>query len=111
MKMLERRVDERTQELARSRAEAIRMREEAEALGRKAQQAEERTRKTADELCDLCNNAPCGYHSLNREGRFIAINHIELNWLGYERAEVVGNFIFADLLTPDSARRFLAHFP
>lgn len=68
MKMLERRVDERTQELARSRAEAICMMEEAEASGRKAQQAKERTRKTADELRDLYNNAPCGYHSLNREG-------------------------------------------
>ena len=82
LKMLERRVDERTQELARSRAEAIRMMEEAEASGRKAQQAEERTRKTADELRDLYNNAPCGYHSLNRERGFIAINHTELNWWG-----------------------------
>ena len=82
LKMLERRVDERTQELDRSRAEAIRMMEEAEALGRKAQQAEERRRKTADELRDLYNNAPCGYHSLNRERGFIAINHTELNWWG-----------------------------
>jgi len=111
LKMLERRVDERTQELARSRAEAIRMMEEAEALGRKAQQAEERRRKTADELRDLYNNAPCGYHSLNRERGFIAINHTELNWLGYERAEVGDNLILADVLTPDSARRFLSHFP
>ena len=65
----------------------------------------------ADELCDLYNNAPCGYHSLNREGAFIAINNTELNWLGYKRAEVGDNLIFADALTPDSARRFLAHFP
>ena len=38
---------------------------------------------------DLYNRAPCGYHSLDGDGVFVAINDTALNWLGYARDEVV----------------------
>jgi GAF domain-containing protein len=38
---------------------------------------------------DIYNNAPCGYHSLDAAGTIIMINDTELKWLGYTREEIV----------------------
>ncbi len=54
---------------------------------------------------------PCGYHSLARDTSILAMNKIELEWLGYERWEVVGRLKYSDLLTPDSLELFNRHFP
>jgi PAS domain S-box-containing protein len=70
---LERRVDERTAALSR----------------------------TTTEIEDLYNHAPCGYHSIDRHGRIVRINSTELNWLGYDRTELMGRR-YIDLLTPAS---------
>jgi PAS domain S-box-containing protein len=67
--------------------------------------------READEIEDLYNNAPCGYHSLDAEGRFVRINDTELRWLGYARAEVVGKLRLPDLLTPASRETFRRNFP
>lgn len=74
-------------------------------------QAEETLRRSAEEMHDLYNRAPCGYHSLDSEGRFLRINDTELLWLGYSRDEVVGKMNLADLVTPDSLRVFQEQFP
>lgn len=67
-------------------------------------------RKAAETTHDLYNNAPCGYHSLDAEGRFLQINDTELRWLGYARDEVVGRLSLRDLLTPQGLENFAAHF-
>lgn len=36
------------------------------------------------------NAAPCGLHSVDAEGRFLAVNDTELKWLGYAREELLG---------------------
>ncbi len=41
-------------------------------------------------LADLYNQAPCGYHSLDAQGRIIEINQTGLDLLGYTREEVLG---------------------
>ena len=60
---------------------------------------------------DLYDNAPCGYHSLDPEGRFVQVNNTELAWLGYTREEMLGGMHFADLLTPASQEIFRKNFP
>jgi len=60
----------------------------------------------ADEVEELYQHAPCGYHSLGDEGEFRRINDTELKWLGYLREEVIGKLKFSDLLTPDSLAKF-----
>ena len=72
---------------------------------------EDELRLTADEMRDLYDHAPCGYHSLDDDGRFVRINATELQWLGYQRDEVVGRMRFADLLTPRSTQVFADTFP
>ncbi|MBW4522054.1 MAG: PAS domain S-box protein [Scytolyngbya sp. HA4215-MV1] len=42
------------------------------------------------EVEDLYNNAPCGYHSLDPDGRYLKVNETELQWLGYTREEMLG---------------------
>ncbi|HPX61288.1 MAG TPA: PAS domain S-box protein [Deltaproteobacteria bacterium] len=68
-------------------------------------------RKYSEELYDLYNLAPCGYHSLDRDGIFVRINDTELNWLGYSREEVIGKMRFRDLLTDHGKRIFDDSFP
>ncbi len=72
-------------------------------------QAEQAIAKYAREVEDLYNNAPCGYHSLDAEGRIIKINDTELQWLGYEREEILGKYL-GDLLPLESLLIFQTNF-
>ncbi len=64
-----------------------------------------------NELQQLYDQAPCGYHSLDENGVFVRINQTELTMLGYSREEIVGNKKFSDLLTPESQQTFQRNFP
>jgi len=73
--------------------------------------SEEKIRQTKydlmikDELNDLYENSPCGYHSLDSKGTVLKMNQTELNWLGYTKKEVIGKS-FADFLTHQSIEIF-----
>jgi len=73
--------------------------------------AEKKLQKYAEEITDLYNNAPCGYHSLDSQGGIIKINDTELKWLGYTRAEVVGKMNITQCFTPESVEIFKENFP
>lgn len=77
---LEKRVKERTDELA---------------------EAKERVSMALAEAQSLYNQAPCGYHSLDASGTFVMMNRTELEWLGYERHEVLGKLHLRDVLQPE----------
>jgi diguanylate cyclase (GGDEF)-like protein/PAS domain S-box-containing protein len=74
-------------------------------------QAEELLRKSSEEIEDLYNRAPCGYHSLDKDGVIRRINDTELAWLGYTRDEVVGKIKWLDIVTPASQQTFRGNFP
>jgi PAS domain S-box-containing protein len=74
-------------------------------------QSEEALKKSAKEIHDLYNLAPCGYHSLDKNGLFVRINDTELEWLGYTRDEVVGKLHFGDLVTSQGVQSFKENFP
>ena len=67
-------------------------------------------RRNAD-IEDLYNNAPCGYHSLDRDGRIVSMNQTELNWHGYTRAEILGRIYITSMLTSESLDAFAKSFP
>ena len=73
--------------------------------------AEEALRRSAEEIYDLYNHAPCGYHSLNNDGVFIQINDTELQWLGYSRDEVIGKMKFAAFITGKGLQTFEEQLP
>jgi PAS domain S-box-containing protein len=73
--------------------------------------AEEATKLAAEEIRDLYNNAPCGYHSLDKDGVYIRINDTELSWLGYSREEVVGKMTMREMMTHKSQIDYDRNFP
>src|SRR4028119_2104540 len=60
---------------------------------------------------DLYNNAPCGYHSLDAAGTIIMINDTELKWLGYTRDEIMHKKKFVDLILLEGKNIFYHNFP
>lgn len=65
---------------------------------------------SAQEIRDLYQKAPCGYHSLDKHGIIRRINHTELKWLGYKEEEVLGKKNLTDILTPRSIPVFQSTF-
>jgi len=65
--------------------------------------------RTAAELQDLYDHAPCGYHSLGADGTVLRVNETEARWLGYAREELVGRPM-AELLSPASRELFTRSF-
>jgi PAS domain S-box-containing protein len=73
--------------------------------------AEEAVKRGAEAIRDLYNNAPCGYHSVDKDGLFLRMNDTELRWLGYTREQVIGKLNLADILTEKSRQVFAENFP
>lgn len=101
---LECRVEERTAEL-----QSVNERLQQELTVREL--AQEALRRSAEEIQDLYDRAPCGYHSLDKDGVFTRINDTELQWLGYTRDEILGKKTFPDLITDRSRQTFRDNFP
>lgn len=74
-------------------------------------QVEEELQKSAAEIRDLYNQAPCGYHSIDSNGTFVAMNDTELRWFGYSREEILGKKHFTDLISDTERDQFETHFP
>jgi PAS domain S-box-containing protein len=59
----------------------------------------------------LYDEAPCAYHTLDAQGRYLSINATELQWLGCTRDEVVGKMSPVDFLTEEGRATFARCFP
>ncbi|MEH2035363.1 PAS domain S-box protein [Nostoc sp.] len=73
-------------------------------------EAQEALAKYAHEVEDLYNNAPCGYHSLDSQGRLLKVNETELQWLGYIREEMIGQPL-VNFFTQASRLSFAQNYP
>ncbi|MDD5285795.1 MAG: PAS domain S-box protein [Desulfuromonadaceae bacterium] len=101
---LEERVRKRTADLLSANED---LKQELAAL----ELAQEEKNRYSEEIYDLYNNAPCGYHSLDENGMFIRMNATELQWLGYQEEEIIGKRSFADIITERSRQIFRDAFP
>jgi phosphoserine phosphatase RsbU/P len=63
----------------------------------------------AEDLEDLYENAPCGYVSLDREGRIVKSNQTFSTWTGYSRESLLGKRL-RDLLNIAGAMFYETHF-
>ncbi len=75
----------------------------------KRKRSEETLRESEERFRVLFENAPLAYQSLDKKGRFIAVNQTWLSTLGYSQADVIGKN-FADFLHPDWKDHFKKHF-
>ncbi len=66
--------------------------------------------KALNEIQDLYDNAPVGYHSIDKTGLITRINNIHLKWLGYTREEVEGKMNVRSILPENVHQRFDAQF-
>ena len=62
------------------------------------------------ELADLYENAPCGYFSLDSEGKYIRINQTMLGWIGLPKEEVIGKMGPQDSLVGPEKESFPENF-
>jgi diguanylate cyclase (GGDEF)-like protein/PAS domain S-box-containing protein len=62
-------------------------------------------------LQDLYDQAPCGYYSLDAQGRFVQINATGLAWLGCTAEDVIGKRGPKDFFTAEGAAEFDRNFP
>jgi PAS domain S-box-containing protein len=62
------------------------------------------------EVQDLYDNAPCGYHSLDQDGRFVHVNATELRWLERRLDEVIGHQ-FTEFVDRRGQEAFAREFP
>jgi sigma-B regulation protein RsbU (phosphoserine phosphatase) len=63
-----------------------------------------------DSAEDLYERAPCGYLSTLLDGTIAKINTTLLDWLGYQRGDLVGRKTFSDLLTVGGRLYHETHF-
>ncbi|PSM42575.1 histidine kinase [Streptomyces dioscori] len=63
-----------------------------------------------DSVEDLYEHAPCGYLSTLLDGRIAKVNTTLLDWLGYERDDLLGRRHFSDLLTVGGRLYHETHF-
>lgn len=54
----------------------------------------ESLRQSEKKYRELFEEAPLGYHELDREGRIVEVNKRELEMLGYEREEMIGRYVW-----------------
>ena len=72
---------------------------------------ERQQHEAVENLLDLYDHAPCGYHSVDPDGVIVQINQTELDWLGYSREEVVGKKRMLDFYTEEGRKCAQELFP
>ena len=74
-------------------------------------QLEAELAKASEQFQDLYDNAPCGYYALDRQGKYVHLNLLTLQWLGLPREEVIGKLGPADFFDDEGKALFTACFP
>lgn len=63
----------------------------------------------SENIEDIYQNSPCGYMSVLADGAIISVNNTFLEWLGFERDEMVFEMKFQDLLNKGGKIYFQTH--
>lgn len=74
------------------------------------QAVEEQLARASAENQDLYDHAPCGYHTLDAQGRIVRINAVGRDWLGGADQAIEGRPI-SDFFTPEGVEIFRENFP
>jgi diguanylate cyclase (GGDEF)-like protein/PAS domain S-box-containing protein len=75
------------------------------------QQLQRSLMAASDEVADLYDHAPCGYFSVDGDGRFLKINALGLSWLGCAREDLIGRLGPADFFSDEGRALFERSFP
>ena len=78
---------------------------------RARKKAEQELLTASKDIQDLYDNAPCGYHSLDKNGFFIQVNNTLCQWLGYTKEELIGKKKFLNIVDEEGEKIFQENFP
>ncbi|MBK7257469.1 MAG: response regulator [Ignavibacteriae bacterium] len=71
-------------------------------------EAEEAVRASEQRFRDLYDDAPVGYHEIDRNGIFTRVNRTEQAMLGYSEEEMLGRPVWDFLADPETSRKAVA---
>ena len=74
-------------------------------------QLEAELAQASEQFQDLYDHAPCGYYALDRQGKYVHLNLLTLQWLGLPREEVIGKLGPADFFDDEGKALFASCFP
>jgi PAS domain S-box-containing protein len=75
---------------------------------RRGAAAARREQTRASQLRALFDEAPVGYHEIDREGRVLRVNHTELQMLGWDEADMLGRHIWEFIVQQGQSREAIA---
>jgi len=90
--------------------ELIRLRrrvQELEVCENERNQAIRALRESEERFRQVYDEAPVGYHELDREGRITRVNRTELEMLGYTVEELLGHPVWEFLVEEEKTRQFI----
>ena len=67
--------------------------------------------QASERFQDLYDHAPCGYYALDRQGKYVHLNLLTLQWLGLPREAVIGKLGPADFFDDEGKALFASCFP
>jgi PAS domain S-box-containing protein len=71
--------------------------------------SEDKVKESEEKYRQLYNEAPIGYHELDKKGRFIRVNQTEADMLEYSIEELLGKFVF-DIIAPYEHKKAIKLF-
>jgi PAS domain S-box-containing protein len=98
---------QKNQALAQAEQTTLRTQQQLQAI---YAEFDQRVAERITDLQRLYDFVPCAYHVLDSGGRYVQVNDVELQMLGYERDEMLGHPL-VEFLSAESIPVFQAHFP
>jgi PAS domain S-box-containing protein len=81
--------------------------QDLEASENERKRAEEALRESEERFRQMYDEAPVGYHELDREGRIIRVNRRELEMLGYTDEELLGRPVWKFVVEEEMTRQVI----
>ncbi len=81
--------------------------QDLEASANEHRRAEEALRESEERFRQMYDEAPVGYHELDREGRIIRVNRRELEMLGYTEEELLGRPVWKFVVEEEMTRQVI----
>ena len=81
--------------------------QDLEASENERRRAEEALRESEERFRQMYDEAPVGYHELDREGRIIRVNRRELEMLGYTDEELLGRPVWKFVVEEEMTRQVI----
>ncbi len=85
--------------------EIAKLRKELQKACAACRRAEEACRESEERYREIFNDAPIGFHEIDRDGRIVRVNRAELEMLGCDTGEMLGKPVWSFVVEEDLTRK------